>query len=99
MNKSSKFDFQYIIIVFGKDLEVQQLRNWNLIILFTLLMDLSLSFGQDIDGKDVSLSKFKGKVVLIVNVASKWYRLTFQDNYSISMLVHLCSVFCPLLGV
>ncbi|XP_050218055.1 phospholipid hydroperoxide glutathione peroxidase 1, chloroplastic [Mercurialis annua] len=26
---------------------------------------------KDIDGKDVSLSKFKGKVVLIVNVASK----------------------------
>lgn len=32
-------------------------------------------FMQDIDGKDVSLSKFKGKVALIVNVASKWYFL------------------------
>lgn len=28
---------------------------------------------QDIDKKDVSLSKYKGKVLLIVNVASKWY--------------------------
>ena len=28
---------------------------------------------QDIDGKDVSLNKFKGKVLLIVNVASRWY--------------------------
>lgn len=28
---------------------------------------------QDIDGKDVALSKFKGKALLIVNVASKWY--------------------------
>lgn len=28
---------------------------------------------QDIDQNNVSLSKFKGKVLLIVNVASKWY--------------------------
>lgn len=28
---------------------------------------------QDIDGKGVSLNKFKGKVLLIVNVASRWY--------------------------
>ena len=28
---------------------------------------------QDIDGNDVSLSKYKGKVLLIVNVASRWY--------------------------
>uniref|UniRef100_A0A9I9DE00 Glutathione peroxidase n=1 Tax=Cucumis melo TaxID=3656 RepID=A0A9I9DE00_CUCME len=28
---------------------------------------------KDIDGKDVSLNKFKGKVLLIVNVASRWY--------------------------
>jgi hypothetical protein len=27
---------------------------------------------QDIDGKDVSLSKYKGKVVLVVNLASEW---------------------------
>lgn len=30
---------------------------------------------QDIDGKDVALRKFKGKALLIVNVASKWYSL------------------------
>jgi len=30
---------------------------------------------QDIDGKDVPLSEFKGKVLLIVNVASRWYPL------------------------
>ncbi|CAL9234683.1 unnamed protein product, partial [Arabidopsis halleri] len=28
---------------------------------------------KDIEGKDVSLSKFTGKVLLIVNVASRWY--------------------------
>lgn len=28
---------------------------------------------QDIDGKDVALSKFKGRALLIVNVASQWY--------------------------
>lgn len=36
---------------------------------------------QDIDGKDVSLSKFKGKVLLIVNVASKWY-LHLNDDFA-----------------
>jgi len=30
---------------------------------------------QDIDRKDVPLNKFKGKVLLIVNVASRWYEL------------------------
>lgn len=28
---------------------------------------------QDIRGNDVSLSTYRGKVLLIVNVASKWY--------------------------
>jgi len=28
---------------------------------------------QDIDGNDVSLDKFKGKPLLIVNVASRWW--------------------------
>ena len=31
-----------------------------------------LKFGQDIDKKDVALSKYKGKVLLVVNVASRW---------------------------
>jgi len=35
---------------------------------------------QDIDGKDVALNKFKGKVMLIVNVASRC-GLT-SSNYS-----------------
>jgi glutathione peroxidase-family protein len=34
---------------------------------------------QDIDGNDVSLSKYKGKVLLIVNVASRWYVYAFLD--------------------
>lgn len=33
---------------------------------------------QDIDRNDVSLDKFKGKVLLIVNVASKWYFLLYD---------------------
>jgi glutathione peroxidase len=28
---------------------------------------------QDASGKDVDLSTYKGKVLLIVNVASQWY--------------------------
>lgn len=37
---------------------------------------------QDIDRKDVSLSKFKGNILLIVNHASQWYELcTFQGRY------------------
>jgi len=37
---------------------------------------------QDIDRKDVPLNKFKGKVLLIVNVASRWYELwTVQGRY------------------
>jgi hypothetical protein len=31
-----------------------------------------LSVSQDIDGKGIALSKFKGKALLIVNVASQW---------------------------
>ena len=34
---------------------------------------------QDIDGNNVSPSKFKGKVLLIVNVASKWYARLIDD--------------------
>ncbi|KAL5127278.1 Phospholipid hydroperoxide glutathione peroxidase, chloroplastic [Glycine soja] len=37
---------------------------------------------KDIGRKDVSLSKFKGKIILIVNVASRWYELcTSQGRY------------------
>lgn len=37
---------------------------------------------QDIGRKDVSLSKFKGKILLIVNDASQWYELCiFQGRY------------------
>ncbi|RDX73883.1 hypothetical protein CR513_46439, partial [Mucuna pruriens] len=37
---------------------------------------------KDIDNKDVALSKFKGKVLLIVNVASRWYALcTLRGRY------------------
>lgn len=35
---------------------------------------------QDIDGNDVELSTFKGKVLLIVNVASQWYVYTFHSH-------------------
>jgi glutathione peroxidase len=30
---------------------------------------------QDCNGKEVSLETYKGKVLLVVNVASKWYHL------------------------
>ncbi|KAI4376853.1 hypothetical protein MLD38_014566 [Melastoma candidum] len=46
---------------------------------------------KDIDGKDVSLDKFKGKILLIVNVASKC-GLT-QSNYS--ELTHLYEKYKP----
>jgi len=52
-----------------------------LLLLFLILMQVSLVAGEkmsiydfnvkDIDGKSVSLSKYKGKVLLIVNVASE----------------------------
>jgi glutathione peroxidase-family protein len=42
---------------------------------------------QDIDGKDVSLSKFKGKVLLIVNVASKWYSHLNDDFAALNTCV------------
>jgi hypothetical protein len=42
---------------------------------------------QDIDGKDVSLSKFKGKALLIVNVASKWYSRSNDDFAALNTCV------------
>lgn len=57
-------------------------------ILFVLLFSLSLVsaeikifFGiffpeQDCNGKEVNLETYKGKVLLVVNVASKWYHLS-----------------------
>ena len=42
---------------------------------------------QDIDGKDVSLSKFKGKALLIVNVASKWYSRLNDDFAALNTCV------------
>ncbi|MBA0789935.1 hypothetical protein Gohar_014613 [Gossypium harknessii] len=46
-----------------------------------MLKDISLYlFEQDIDGKDTPLGKFKGKVLLIVNVASRCGLTT--SNYS-----------------
>ena len=42
---------------------------------FYLTFDILCNFlvdKQDIDGNDVSLGDYKGKVLLIVNVASKW---------------------------
>lgn len=41
---------------------------------------------QDIDKKDVPLSKFKGKVLLIVNVASRWYVLLFTLYLCLAIL-------------
>jgi len=41
---------------------------------------------KDIDGKDISLSKYENKVCLIVNVASKW-GLT-KENYSQLVKLH-----------
>lgn len=49
-------------------------RFWVQIKLWVLDFDLNWNYElQDIQGNDVSLSKYSGKVVLIVNVASKWY--------------------------
>lgn len=36
---------------------------------------------QDAKGNDVDLSVYKGKVLLIINVASKWYFLIFVVSH------------------
>lgn len=63
---------------------------------------------QDIDQNDVSLSKFKGKVLLIVNVASKWYPrlnndlqlclLVFEPMFNLSLFKSQWFGDCKLLG-
>lgn len=54
--------------------------------------DISLPIlWQDISGNDVSLEKYKGKVLLIVNVASQWYLL-----FSLISLVALKCVYTSL---
>lgn len=37
-------------------------------------------FLQDARGKDVNLSTYKGKVIIVVNVASKWFNPTFSNS-------------------
>jgi len=37
---------------------------------------------QDVSGKDVDLSTYKGKLLLIVNVASQWYENHLQNLVS-----------------
>lgn len=53
-----------------------------------LVWDLSFFFGgvQDYKAKDVDLSVYKGKVLLVVNVASKWFFPLFS-------LCLICSLF------
>ena len=38
-------------------------------------------FVQDAKGNDVDLSIYKGKVLLIVNVASEWYVLSSDETF------------------
>jgi len=37
-------------------------------------------FLQDAKGRDVNLSTYKGKVIIVVNVASKWFNPTFSNS-------------------
>lgn len=53
---------------------------------------------QDAKGSDVDLSVYKGKVLLIVNVASKWYPShirRFSHLLILSSIIHCC--FCLLI--
>ena len=43
------------------------------VIFFALLHVIVFLYLQDARGNDVDLSQYKGKVLLIVNVASQWY--------------------------
>lgn len=55
-------------------------------------------WSQDIKGNDVDLSIYKGKVLLIVNVASQWYRAPFYSTVWWCQLFSLFS-FCSFFSV
>ena len=42
---------------------------------------------QDARGNDVDLSQYKGKVLLIVNVASQWYGFSAFDVYTVWFVI------------
>lgn len=51
---------------------------------------------QDASGKDVDLSVYKGKVLLIVNVASQWYDLSLLlriRSFLSELLAYVCDIF------
>lgn len=54
------------------DLALAEKRN---AVFFWLGFDLWVMMLQDAKGNDVNLGIYKGKVLLIVNVASQWYAL------------------------
>jgi hypothetical protein len=48
---------------------------------------------QDARGKDVDLSQYKGKTLLIVNVASQWYAIAFVSLFSFfNLQVSFCHI-------
>jgi hypothetical protein len=47
------------------------------------LFGIPFSFGQDCNGKEVSLETYKGKALLVVNVASKWYHAAASSSITI----------------
>lgn len=51
--------------------EIKENRRRNFKLVIKRFMCLCI-ISQDIGGNDVSLSQFKGKTLLVVNVASKW---------------------------
>lgn len=60
------------------------------------MVDLVCLLMQDAKGNDVDLSVYKGKVLLIVNVASKWYsphQRRFSHLLFLSSIVHCCFLF------
>ena len=57
-----------------------------LLLSFTLFLKMICWMSQDMDGNDVNLGSYSGKVLLIVNVASKWYlpMPSFSNAYYIT---------------